>query len=82
MNRKYIRKDWLRSAILDAGGFGKLAEACQVTPGHLYNLANGLRPLTLMSVARLRIELPAVSGETWLSAIDQDAAAVMRATAP
>ncbi|MCB9507989.1 MAG: hypothetical protein H6697_10020 [Myxococcales bacterium] len=57
--------EWLRQAIERAGGVAAVCSASDLTPGHVYNILRGERPLALETVKRLRVVLDDVSDEQW-----------------
>lgn len=48
------RRDWLRQAILEAGGFVQVHKTSGLSVSYLYNLCNGHKRLTADAVAALK----------------------------
>lgn len=61
--------DWLRQAILKAGGFAKVAEATGISVPHLYAIVRGERSLTARSARKLAPALPKVGKLRWTSSV-------------
>lgn len=59
------KRDWLRKAIVQAGGFDAVAEASGVSIKHLHNLCNGHRHPRPPIVARLRPVLSVSDLQWW-----------------
>lgn len=61
--------EWLRKAIIGAGGFAKVAADTGISVPHLYAVCRGYRALTPSVVARLRPALPRVGKARWSEAV-------------
>lgn len=65
--------EWLRKAIIGAGGFAKIAADTGISVPHLYAVCRGYRALTPTVVAKLRPSLPKVGRARWAEAVMGDA---------
>jgi transcriptional regulator with XRE-family HTH domain len=61
--------DWLRAAVIKAGGFEEVARTTGISVPHLYAVARGERPLTAKTAAKLAPGLPKVSQRRWAQAL-------------